>query len=386
MKKIISVAIVTVMIAAFALTAHAASIANHLFDKQGGIDAGGKTWSVYGWIVTDAEITSVGYILDDGDISSYTEVVTGIENDTRNFDDTKPGQSDAYRDLALEDAVKNGGMSGGVGWDVLRAYRIQVVLDITKLEAGKHTVVICLKFKDGGIAEAFRDSSEFKFTISGSGEQTIDGKGASTRFLLDSDNSDETKIEATGWAGSTVKTVKLGYKIDNEKTVFNEKYVKMIPLDELDSDDMAVMDLAGQYAFRFRVNFPVNELPSGYHHIKLIMVDEDGGETAVGSGGGSEELLFDYETEEEVMTDAPETAAHTEGEATAAAPETAAETAAATEAGAEDQNKPAQTEAPSTEKSAEGEGKGLPTGAIIAIIAAAVIVIGAVIFIIKKKK
>ena len=66
MKKILAVTIIIVMTAILALSANAAAVANHLFDKQGGIDTGGKTWSVYGWIVTDAEITSVGYIADDG--------------------------------------------------------------------------------------------------------------------------------------------------------------------------------------------------------------------------------------------------------------------------------------------------------------------------------
>ena len=164
MKKTVLIAISVILIAAFALTADAASIANHYFDKQGGVDAGGGTWSVYGWIITDEEITSVGYILDDGDISSYKAVVTGIENDTRDSAETKKGVSDAYRDLALEDAVKSGGMSNGVGWDVLRAYRVQLVIDISALEAGRHTILVCAQFVSGGIAEAFRDQSDFTFT------------------------------------------------------------------------------------------------------------------------------------------------------------------------------------------------------------------------------
>ena len=64
MKKTIALLTVIVMAAALASSAFSASVANHLFDKQGGIDKGGQTWSVCGWIVTDAEITSVGYILD----------------------------------------------------------------------------------------------------------------------------------------------------------------------------------------------------------------------------------------------------------------------------------------------------------------------------------
>ena len=374
MKKILSAAIVIIMAAALAVSAQAAAVANHLFDKQGGIDAGGETWSVYGWIVTDTEITSVGYIADDGDISSYKPVVTGIENDTRQRDDTKKGVSDAYRDLALEDAVKGGGMSAGVGWDVLRAYRIQIVLDLNEFSAGDHTIVLCLEFKDGGIAEAFREQSEFSFTKGGA----IGGTGSSTVFLIDSDDSDDTRIKATGWAGCTVKTEKLGYKIDDGETVYNDDYVKMIPLDEMDTDDAAVIDLAGQYAFRFRVNFPINELPAGFHHIKLVMQEANGGETIVGTGGGKEELLFSYESDEEEITDAAtEEATEAKTEAAASA-ETKAETAAATEAPA--------TEAPSTDKAPEEQGKGLPTGALIVIIAAVVIAIGTVVVIVLKRK
>ncbi len=379
MKKFICVFVVVIMAATLAFSADAASIANHLFDKQGGIDKGGKTWSVYGWIVTDAEITSVGYILDNGDLSSYKAVVTGIENDTRDADDTKKGESDAYRDLTLEDAVKNGGMSGGVGWDVLRAYRIQVVIDISGLAAGKHNVLVCIEFKDGGISEAFRDQSEFSFTKSGDGEQAIDGKGASTKYLVGTDNSDDTKIDVAGWAGSTVKTVKLGYKIDNEKTVYDEKYVKLI---EIDESEKGIIDLAGKYAFRFRATFPLDEMPAGDHHIKLIMQDEDGGETAVGSAGGTDVLLLYYETEEEETTKA-ETEPETETE-------TEAETNAETETEAAEQNNAktaeAATEAITTETKNENNGGGLPVGAIIAIIAAAVIVVGVVVFVIVKKK
>ena len=378
MKKTAILLTVVMIAAALVTSANAASIANHLFDKQGGVDAGGKTWSVYAWIVTDAEITSVGYILDNGDISSYKAVVTGIENDTRDSDGTKKGESDAYRDLALEDAVKNGGMSGGVGWDVLRAYRIQIVIDLSELEIGEHSVLLCLEFKDGGIAEAFRNQSEFTFKKSAPGEQTTDGKGASTMYLIDFDGSDETKIEATGWAGSTVKTVKLGYKIDNGETQFNKKYVKLIELDDKDPGDTAVMDHAGKYAFRFSVNFPISEMPAGDHHIKLVMVDEDGGETIVGTGGGREELLFYYETEEEETTNA---ATETETEA-----ETEAGTKAETEAETTTQSAAATTEAATTEVKNENKTTGLPVGAIIAIIAAAVIVIGVVVFVIVKKK
>ena len=384
MKKLTAVLIVIVMAAALALSSFAVpSVANHLFDKQGGVDNGGKTWSVYGWIVTDAEITSVGYILDNGDISSYKEVVEGIENDTRDSDDTKKFQSDAYRDLALEDAVKNGGMSGGVGWDVLRAYRIQIVIDITGLAEGEHSVLLCAKFTDGTIAEAFRNQSEFTFKKTAAGEQTSDGKGASTMYLVDFDSSDETKIEATGWAGSTVKTVKLGYKIDNGETKFDKKYVKLIELDENDPGDVAVINHAGQYAFRFSVNFPLNELPGGDHYIKLIMVDEDGGETTVGSGGGREILLFNYETEEEETTADTETETETETEKDT---ETDAGTAPDTAEQSTTVTTEVTTEAATTGESAKNETKGLPVGAIIGIIAAAVIVIGVVVFVIVKKK
>ncbi len=406
MRKIISFAIVTVMIAALALSANASSIANHLFDKQGGIDIGGQTWSVYGWIVTDAEITSVGYILDNGDVNSYKAVVTGIENDTRENANTKSGVSDAYRDLALEDAVKNGGMNGGVGWDVLRAYRIQIVLDLADLSEGQHTVLLCAKFKDGTFCEAFRHQSEFTFTKAASGEEVIGGKGASTQFLIDSDTSDETKIEAAGWAGCTVETFKLGYRIDDGETLFNDNYIKLIPLDVLNPGDEGVLNAAGTYAFRFKVNFPLNEMPEGDHYIKLVMIDEDGGETLVGSGGGNEDLIFFYEAEEEVTTapeteteteTATETATETEEEAateteTEAVTETEAEaseseTEAATEAGTQAQTEEAKTEAEPEPDEAEKDGKkGLPTGAIRAIIAAAAVVIGVVIALIVKKK
>ncbi|MBO4422864.1 MAG: hypothetical protein J5879_05460 [Clostridia bacterium] len=378
MKKIISVAIIVILTAALALSADAASIANHLFDKQGGVDAGGKTWSVYGWIVTDADITSVGYILDEGDINSYKAVVTGIENDTRDSAQTKKGVSDAYRDLELEEAVKGGGMSAGVSWDIMRAYRIQIVIDMTELEEGQHIVLICVEFLGGGIAEAFRSQSEFSFTKSGSGNQTIDGKGASTVFLIDSDESDETKIEETGWAGSTVKTVKLGYKIDKGETVFNDDYVKLIELDETDPGDIAVMNTAGQYAFRFRVNFPLNEMPAGEHYIKLIMIDEDGGETVVGSAGGKEELMFYYEREEE----------ETSGAATE--PETTVETGTVTESQAvsdtEEQSAPATTDAPGTEETTENKDNGFPWAALIPIAAAVIAAIVAVVIVLSKKK
>ncbi len=375
MKKIIALFTVIVMAATLASSAFSASVANHLFDKQGGIDAGGQTWSVYGWIVTDAEITSVGYILDNGDISSYKAVVTGIENDTRDTDSTKPGESDAYRDLALEEAVKKGGMSGGVSWDILRAYRIQIVVDIMELEIGEHSVLVCLEFKDGGIAEAFRDNSEFTFKKAAPGEQIADGKGASTKHLVDFDNSDDTKVEATGWAGSTVKTVKLGYRIDDGETQFNDKYVKLIRLDENDPSDIAVIDLAGQYAFRFSVNIPINELPAGDHRIKLVMVDEDGSETVVGTGGGSEELLFYYESEEEATTTDTEPATDTE-----------TETDADTGTGSTDQSAVVTTEPAATEETAKTETKGMPKGAVIAIIVAAVAVIGVSAFLLIKKK
>ena len=375
MKKTIALLTVIVMAAALASSAFSASVANHLFDKQGGIDKGGQTWSVCGWIVTDAEITSVGYILDNGDISSYKAVVTGIENDTRDTASTKPGESDAYRDLALEEAVKKGGMSGGVSWDILRAYRIQIVVDIMELEIGEHSVLVCLEFKDGGIAEAFRDNSEFTFKKAAPGEQIADGKGASTKHLVDFDNSDETKVEATGWAGSTVKTVKLGYRIDDGETQFNDKYVKLIRLDENDPGDTAVIDLAGQYAFRFSVNFPINELPAGDHRIKLVMVDEDGSETVVGTGGGSEELLFYYESEEEATATDTEPATDAE-----------TETDADTGAGSTDQSAVVTTEPAATEETAKTETKGMPKGAVIAIIVAAVAVVGVSAFLLIKKK
>ncbi|MBQ7700589.1 MAG: hypothetical protein IJT49_09650 [Clostridia bacterium] len=408
MKKLISIAIVTVITVALALSANAATVANHLFDKQGGIDAGGQTWSVYGWIVTDTDITSVGYILDGGDVNSYKAVVTGIENDTRETADTKSGVSDAFRDLALEEAVKNGGMSAGVGWDVLRAYRIQIVLDISELEVGQHSILLCAEFLGGGFTEAFRNQSEFTFTKAESGKEVIGGKGASTQFLIDSDTSDETKIAATGWAGSTVETVKLGYRIDDGETVFNESHVKLVPLDVAEPGDAAVMDAAGIYAFRFKVNFPLNELPEGDHYIKLVMVDEAGGETVVGSSGGSEELIFRYEAEE--VTAATETETETETEAvteteteavteteteeavkteaetvteTEAEAVTDTETEAATEAGTEAQTEEAKTEPDEAEKDGK---KGLPTGAIIAIIAAAVAVVCVIVVVIVKKK
>ena len=399
MKKIISIAVVIVLTVAFALSADAASIANHLFDKQGGIDAGGKTWSVYGWIVTDAEITSVGYILDNGDISSYKPVVTGIEKDTRESDSTKSGVSDAYRDLALEEAVKNGGMGAGVSWDILRGYRIQIVLDLTELEQGQHTVLLCVEFLEGGICEAFRNQSEYTFTVTEAGKEVIGGKGASTQFLIDSDTSDETKKELTGWAGATVETVKLGYRIDNGETIYNENHVKLIPLDVIEPGDAAVMDAAGAFAFRFKVSIPISELPEGDHYIKLVMQDEDGGETVVGSSGGSEELVIWIEPDEDV-TDA-ETEAATESEteaATEAATEAEAEvsteeitdaetseTAEVTAAETEAETAAETTEA-ATEEITSGGNKSLPAGAIIAIIAAAAVVIGVVVFILIKKK
>ena len=405
MKKALSLSLVVILAAVLMISANAAGIANHLFDKQGGIDAGGQTWSVYGWIVTDAEITSAGYILDNGDISTYKEVVTGIENDTRENASTKSGVSDAYRDLALEDAVKNGGMGGGVSWDILRAYRIQIVLDLTDLAAGKHTVLLCVKFKDGGISEAFRTQSEFTFTKAGSGEEVVSGgKGASTRFLVDSDNSDETKIAATGWAGSTVETVKLGYRIDDKDTIYNENHVQLIPLNMINEGDEAVMDAAGAYAFRFKVNIPISELPEGDHHIKLVMQDEDGGETVVGSSGGSEELMFYYEADEVITTETvTETETETETETDAATEmETDAKTEAKTDAATEteaDVTTEAVTEADTAAQSEEAtekgeetteavtsDGKGLPTGAVIAIVAAAVIVVGVIVALIVKKK
>lgn len=400
MKKIIAVIIVIMITAALALSSGASNIANHLFDKQGGIDAGGKTWSVYGWIVTDADITSVGYILDNGDVNSYKAVVTDIENDTRESDSTKSGESDAYRDLALEEAVKNGGMGGGVGWDVLRAYRIQIVLDLSELEAGEHSILLCAKFTDGTFSEAFRTQSEFRFTKAASGEEVIGGKGASTQFLIDSDESDETKIKATGWAGSTVETVKLGYRIDDGETLFNDEYVKLVPLDVIEAGDAAVMDAAGVNAFRFKVNFPLNEMPLGDHHIKLVMIDEDGGETVVGSGGGKEELLFYYEAEEEITTvteteTEAETVTETDNETaeeanteTEAATDTeaAVTTEAITDTDTAEQSGTVTTGAPETEKTADNTGKGLPAAAIVAIVVGALAVIGVVVFIIIKKK
>ena len=411
MKKLISVALVVFMTVALAFSVNAASIANHLFDKQGGIDAGGQTWSVYGWIVTDADITSVGYILDNGDINSYKAVVTGIENDTRETADTKTGASDAYRDLALEEAVKNGGMGGGVGWDVLRAYRIQIVIDLSELAEGRHSVLLCAKFTDGTISEAFRNQSEFSFSKAASGEEVIGGKGASTKFLIDSDKSDETKIEVTGWAGSTVETVKLGYRIDDGETVYNDKHVQLIALDMINEGDEAVMEAAGVNAFRFKVNIPLSELPEGDHYIKLVMQDESGGETVVGTSGGSEELLLYYEAEEAVTTAETETETETEAitetgtedlPETETVAETTAETADETEEATESvseadtealteedtaaQSGEASTEAETKEETSENNGKGLPTGAIIAIIAAAVIVIGVIIVVIVKRK
>ena len=405
MKKFISIAVVIVITAAFALSADAASIANHLFDKQGGIDAGGQTWSVYGWIVTDAEITSVGYILDNGDINSYIPVVTGIEKDTRESDSTKAGASDAYRDLALEEAVKNGGMSAGVSWDILRGYRIQIVLDLSQLEEGQHTILLCAKFLDGEIVEAFRNQSEYTFTKTEAGKEVIGGKGASTQFLVDSDTSDETKIEATGWAGATVETVKLGYRVDNGETVYNENHVKLIPLDVIEPGDAAVMDVAGAFAFRFKVSIPISELPEGDHYIKLVMQDEGGGETVVGSSGGNEELMFYCEVDEDVTAPAteavteaetePETTVVTEAVTETAAAEdtnedtsagTEAETEAETEAGTASQSESGETTEAVTEGSGSNGSKSLPAGAIAAIIAAVVIAAGIVVFIVIKKK
>ena len=383
MKKVLSVITVIVLTAVLALSADAASVANHLFDKQGNVDKGGKTWSVYGWIVTDAEITSTGYILDNGDINSYKAVVTGIENDTRETASTKKGESDAYRDLELENAVKNGGMSAGVSWDILRAYRIQIVIDISGLAEGEHTVLLCVQFKDGGIAEAFRSNSEFTFKKAASGEEVTGGKGASTVFLVDTDTTDETVIKAAGWAGCTVETVKLGYKIDNGKTQFNDKYVQLVPIDESETE---IIKLAGKYAFRFNVNFPINELPAGDHRIKIVMIDDEGGETIVGSGGGNDELMFYYETDEDEDTEGEQTQAETETETET---ETAKETEEQTEAQTEQQTEPqtaAATEPETTKETKSNEGKGLPVGAIIAIIAAAVIAVGVVVFVIAKKK
>ena len=236
--------------------------------------------------------------------------------------------------------------------------------------------VLCEKaVKDGGIAEAFREKSEFTFKKAAPGEQTADGKGASTKHMVDFDNSDDTKVEATGWAGSTVKTVKLGYRIDDGETQFNDKYVKLIRLDENDPGDVAVINLAGQYAFRFSVNFPINELPAGDHRIKLVMVDEDGSETVVGTGGGSEELLFYYESEEEATTTDTEPATDTE-----------TETDADTGTGSTDQSAVVTTEPAATEETAKTETKGMPKGAVIAIIVAAVAVIGVSAFLLIKKK
>ncbi len=418
MKKVLLTVTVIILAAVFALSANAASIANHLFDKQGGIDAGGQTWSVYGWIVTDAEITSVGYILDNGDINSYKAVVTGVENDTRESAQTKSGVSDAYRDLALEDAVKNGGMSAGVSWDILRAYRIQIVIDLSGLEEGKHTVLLCAKFTDGTFSDAFRTQSEFKFTKAASGEEVIGGKGASTQFLIDSDTSSDSKIEMTGWAGSTVETSKLGYRIDDGETLFNDNYVKLIPLDILEPGDAAVMDAAGVYAFRFKVSFPLSEMPEGDHYIKLVMIDEDGGETIVGSGGGNEELMFYYDTDD-IETTAVTTEAVTETESvteteTATETEAKTETEPAAETGTEavteteevteetaegtETKESSETEAETAEQGGDttaeavttgeqsGNGKGLPAGAIIAIIAAAAVVIAVIAVILVKKK
>lgn len=366
MKKFLSIALAVVMAAVLTLTASAAFVGNHHFDKTGSVDAGGKTWSVTGWIVTDTDITAIGYVLDGGE---YTEAVTGVENDTRAAYTEQKGVTYTYRDLNLEQVCKDGGMYGGIAWDIMRAYRVQLVIDITGLEAGPHTIQVVAKFVDGTTETAFRDKSDFTFNKAAEGEEQQSSTGTSIIYLFDEYEITDTAILAKGWAGANVKTEKLGYKIDNQPTVYNENYVKLIKLDFTKAEDAAVAEYTGPQGFRFSVSLPLAALPLGQHEIRLIMQDKNGGELSI-SKQGDEEIIIIASGIEGEITEAP---VSTEAE-TAAQETDAVTTSAATEAQTDAETKPA-------------ESKGLSGGAIALIIVCVVAVAAvAVTFIVTKKK
>lgn len=190
MKRILSLILVLITVAALALPAAAVENSNHYIEEDyPTLYKNEKYWQVYGWTVVDTEIVSVGYIFDDGEIVWAVPEVDVRDNNSKVED------IDAFRDHELEGAIVAYGLTNGL--DDFFAYRIMITIDLTDVTSGKHSVEVVAKYSDGFIENPFRgEMFSFKKKSGPAGVTTEEATEAATEKVTEKAPETEKQTEA----------------------------------------------------------------------------------------------------------------------------------------------------------------------------------------------
>ncbi len=213
MKKILIITLAVAMSVLMCAAEVSAVSVNYLIDEgYPKLSADESTWEIMCWTVSDNEIVSVGYILDNGDIVWAINEIGHVA--TQNGLQIKP--NDCFRDDELENAVVTYGMSAGL--KECFAYRIHLTLDTSRLSKGKHTFEFVAKYGDGKIDNPLTGESGIKtFKI----KRTIEPEPKETT----EDPGDDTSVDTGEPDNYAPGDVNKDGSIDNKDVVALFRYV-----------------------------------------------------------------------------------------------------------------------------------------------------------------
>lgn len=173
MKKLSVIMMAAVMTAVLCISAAAAVNSNHLIDEGfPRFNNDESEWDVFGWTVVDTKIIAAGYKLDGGTVVWVDESV-----DTRD-NAKKVAANDCFEDLELERAIVDYSLTNGL--EEFYGYRIHITLDTSKMSKGDHLLEVMVKYEDGTVGNAMRDTAiEITKTVAPAEEGAagpVDGK------------------------------------------------------------------------------------------------------------------------------------------------------------------------------------------------------------------
>ena len=152
MKKTLVLVVAAALAAVLCICASAAVNSNHLIDE--GFprfnDKAETEWELFGWSVVDTQITAMGYKLDGGSVVWADENVD-VRDNAKNLD-----KCDCFEDLELERAIIDYNLTNGL--EEFYGYRIHITLDTTKMSKGDHQLEVMVKYEDGSVGNAIRDT------------------------------------------------------------------------------------------------------------------------------------------------------------------------------------------------------------------------------------
>ncbi len=232
--------------------------------SEGATITAGQSIKLTGWVGYSQPVYRFGYAFDFSDIDDIVWTSTTL--------------------LATEQAVLDAGGSN--------AQRFSITADTSALTADTHTLTFYVQFTEWSVAQIYSTTITTTANQSGSGSSsgsTLQLIGSNHESLLVDGNSMDTSsslivnygqtVGLVGWVGYNREIWRIGYAYDYN----GDASTIVFPADAILSPDADVVAAGGQYARRYKIQAPTENLSTGKHVLSFYVQFTDGSFGDVGS-------------------------------------------------------------------------------------------------------